>query len=114
MNGKTPSQADLFKTRESLQIPGAKYVPHFVTAEEQREIIQQIEQGCWSHEFARRRQHYGIACEKPDWKNPAPLPPWIENIARRVVATGLFSKMPVQALVNEYQPGQGISPHKDY
>ena len=42
------------------------------------------------------------------------MPSWIEIIARRIVSAGLFSRMPVQALVNEYQPGQGISAHKDY
>ena len=108
------TQGELFDTRERIQIPGATYVPDFVTAEEEREIIRHIEAGGWSHEFARRRQHYGIGYEKPDWKNPAPLPEWIESIAHRVVAAGLFSRMPVQALVNEYQPGQGISAHKDY
>jgi alkylated DNA repair dioxygenase AlkB len=114
MNRKMPTQPDLFNTDERLQIPGATYVLHFVTPEEESEIIRQIEQGAWSREFARRRQHYGIAYDKPDWKNPTPLPGWIENIGKRIVAAGLFSKMPVQALVNEYEPGQGISAHKDY
>src|SRR6185436_4448599 len=114
MTAKMPSQADLFDLREPLNIPGANYVPNFVTAEEELAIIREIERGAWSHEFARRRQHFGIAYEKPDWKNPAPLPRWIEDVATRVVTAGFFSRIPVQALVNEYEPGQGISAHKDY
>ena len=39
---------------------------------------------------------------------------WIDAIARRIVEQKLFACMPVQALVNEYLPGQGISAHRDY
>jgi alkylated DNA repair dioxygenase AlkB len=107
-------QGELFQAAEALDIPGATYVPEFVSLDEERELIREIERGAWSHEFARRRQHYGIAYEKPDWTRPIPLPSWIETIAARIVNKGLFSRMPVQALVNEYEPGQGISAHKDY
>jgi alkylated DNA repair dioxygenase AlkB len=89
-------------------------VPEFVSDGEERDLLSEIERGTWTHEFSRRRQHYGIGYEKPDWTKPAPLPPWIDTIARRIVGAGLFSKMPTQALVNEYEPGQGISAHKDY
>ncbi len=107
-------QRELFQAPKSFEISGAVYVPDFVSVAVERDLISEIEKGTWTHEFARRRQHYGIGYEKPDWRNPTPLPPWIEAIARRVVSAGLFSKIPAQALVNEYQPGQGISAHKDY
>jgi alkylated DNA repair dioxygenase AlkB len=107
-------QMKFFKESGTLEIPGFRYVPEFVTAEEERELIRQIENGTWTHEFARRRQHYGIGYGKQDFTNPSPLPSWIPMIARRIVSAGLFSRMPVQALVNEYEPGQGISAHKDY
>src|SRR5213595_247432 len=108
------NQIELFEEAEVIEIPGATYVREFVSVEEEREQISQIEKGTWTHEFARRRQHYGIAYGKQDRTSPMPLPPWIEKIAHRIVAAGLFSSMPTQALVNEYQPGQGISAHKDY
>src|SRR5690242_17258927 len=107
-------QMKLFKASGKLEIPGFSYVPEFVTVEEERELIRQIENGTWTNEFARRRQHYGIGYGKQDFTNPSPLPSWIAMIARRIVSAGLFSRMPVQALVNEYEPGQGISAHKDY
>ena len=106
-------QMKLFEETDSVKIPGATFVPEFVSVEEERELITYIETGTWTHEFSRRRQHYGIGYGKEE--SPAsPLPPWIDLIAQRIVSAGLFSQMPVQALVNEYQPGQGISAHKDY
>src|SRR5436190_23325050 len=99
-----PSQIDLFQGTEGLEIPGATYVPEFISMEEERDLIRQIEKGTWTYEFARRRQHYGIGYGKQDWTKAGPLPPWIETIAHRIVSTGLFSRMPAQALVNEYQP----------
>ena len=112
--GKMRNQIELFQQRETIEIPGATYVPEFISAEEECDLLRHIERGTWTHEFARRRQHYGIAYGKQDFTKPTPLPPWIEEIARRIVTAGLFSRMPTQALVNEYTPGQGISAHKDY
>jgi alkylated DNA repair dioxygenase AlkB len=107
-------QLKLFEETQALEIPGATYLPEFVSLEEERELIRHIESGTWTHEFARRRQHYGIGYGQQDATRPSPLPPWIEMVAQRIVSAGLFSRMPAQALVNEYQPGQGISAHKDY
>jgi alkylated DNA repair dioxygenase AlkB len=112
--GKMRAQMKLFEETETLQIPGATYVREFVSAQEERDLIGRIEKETWTHEFARRRQHYGIGYGKQDLTRPEPLPSWIEIVARRIVSAGLFSRMPAQALVNEYQPGQGISAHKDY
>jgi alkylated DNA repair dioxygenase AlkB len=108
------NQIELFEIGEKIAIPGATYLEAFISLEEERALIAEIESGNWTHEFARRRQHYGVAYGQTDFAHPSPLPPWIRKIAERVVEGGWFSKMPVQARVNEYQPGQGISAHKDY
>jgi hypothetical protein len=107
-------QGELFQARDRFDIPGATYVAEFVSAGEEQDLISEIERGTWTYEFARRRQHYGIGYENRDRTEPTPLPPWIETLAHRIVGAGLFSKMPAQALVNEYEPGQGIAAHKDY
>ena len=42
------------------------------------------------------------------------FPPWLEAIARRLVAMELFREgCPNAALLNEYDPGQGITRHVD-
>jgi alkylated DNA repair dioxygenase AlkB len=106
-------QMKLFEETERFEIPGATYLRDFVSTEEEQELIGRIEEGTWTHEFSRRRQHYGISYGQ-NGSRPQPLPSWIELIARRIVSAGLFRCMPVQALVNEYRPGQGIAAHKDY
>jgi alkylated DNA repair dioxygenase AlkB len=41
------------------------------------------------------------------------LPDWLQTYAVRLQQAGLFSEIPDQVIINEYQPGQGISPHID-
>jgi alkylated DNA repair dioxygenase AlkB len=41
------------------------------------------------------------------------LPDWLQSYAVRLQQAGLFNKMPDQVIINEYQPGQGISAHID-
>jgi len=106
-------QIDFFKAALP-EIPGLRYVREFITDREQQELVQNIEKGTWTHEFARRRQHFGMDYARPNSIGSTPLPGWIQSIAERVVERGLFTRLPVQALVNEYLPGQGISAHKDY
>jgi alkylated DNA repair dioxygenase AlkB len=106
-------QIQLFEQNRPT-IPGLTYLPEFITPSDECELVKHIDAGQWTHEFARRRQHFGMDYTKPRSRAPVPLPDWIEPIAQKMVARGLFSRMPVQALVNEYEPGQGISAHKDY
>ena len=42
-----------------------------------------------------------------------PLPEWVLPIAQQLCTQGIFSNMPDQLIVNEYQSGQGISAHID-
>jgi alkylated DNA repair dioxygenase AlkB len=112
-SGRMTEQIRLFE-QAPARISGLSYVPEFITRSEALELVKHIEAGNWTHEFARRRQHYGMDYSRPRSNAPVPLPNWIESIARKMVTRGLFSRMPVQALVNEYEPGQGISAHKDY
>ncbi len=98
-----------------LNIPGLTYVPEFISAGQEQELVERIERGEWSHEFARRRQHYGLDYSGGSAeKKPQPMPEWIEKIGRMIFEAGLFDRMPGHALVNEYEPGQGISAHLDY
>ncbi|MEY2408336.1 MAG: hypothetical protein QOF48_1006 [Verrucomicrobiota bacterium] len=107
-------QLHLLNTAPSIPIPGFTYLPEFITIAEEEALLRHIEAGVWSHEFARRRQHYGMDYSNASSHPAVPLPAWIDSIARRIVAQGFFEKMPVHGLVNEYEPGQGISAHRDY
>jgi alkylated DNA repair dioxygenase AlkB len=93
-------------------------VPNFVSNAEESDLIARIDAAPWSDELKRRVQHYGY---RYDYKARAinardyigALPPWADGIAHRLVDCDYFAAFPDQVIVNEYEPGQGISPHTD-
>ena len=100
------------------KIEGLSYIPNFITRDEERALIEAIDQQSWLTDLKRRVQHYGY---KYDYKARAvtddaylgPLPSWIEAVAQRLHNEQLFIDVLDQAIVNEYFPGQGISAHVD-
>lgn len=93
-------------------IAGLQYTTDFITVNEERALIEAIDQQPWLNDLKRQVQHYGY---KYDYKartvTPSsyigPLPEWVEKIA------AWLPFKPDQAIVNEYEPGQGISAHVD-
>lgn len=93
-------------------IPGLAYVPDFISAAEERALMKAIDDQPWLNDLKRRVQHYGY---KYDYRARAvtpdsylgPLPDWLEPVAKKLPFK------PDQAIVNEYEPGQGISAHVD-
>ncbi|MEZ5814307.1 MAG: alpha-ketoglutarate-dependent dioxygenase AlkB [Alphaproteobacteria bacterium] len=93
-------------------IPGLQYLPDFITAAEERTLVEIIDRQPWLNDLKRRVQHYGY---KYDYKARAvtadsylgSLPDWLMPITRKLPFK------PDQAIVNEYLPGQGISAHID-
>lgn len=93
-------------------IAGLRYVPDFITEDDERSLIEAIDQHPWLNDLKRRVQHYGY---KYDYKARAvtneaylgPLPDWITPVAQNLPFK------PDQAIVNEYLPRQGISAHID-
>ena len=110
----------LFKTNEntSLDISGLTYIPDFITKEEEQSLIENIDNSPWLYDLKRRVQHYGY---KYDYKARAvnndaylgPLPEWVKPLSQRLFEEGVFPSAPDQMIVNEYEPGQGISAHVD-
>lgn len=104
--------------QQAPAIEGLQYIPEFITQDEERALIESIDQNPWLTDLKRRVQHYGY---KYDYKarsvtNDAyigELPDWIVPIAQRLHEQGIFEHLPDQAIVNEYEPGQGISAHID-
>ena len=71
----------------------------------------------WLVDLKRRVQHYGYRYDyKARKAEPSmylgPLPAWALPVAQRLTEGG-FMAAPSQLIVNEYQPGQGISAHID-
>ena len=103
------------------QIRGLYYFCGFLDERAQRLLIQCIdaETGQWRSDFERRVQQYGWRYDyrtrtlTPDM-DLGPLPNWVAKVGRRLYSeTNLFDRIPDQAIVNEYWPGQGIALHAD-
>lgn len=110
-------QSSLFETPQPT-ISGLTYIADFIDAANEAALIQTIDAQPWITELKRRVQHYGW---RYDYKARSVtndlrigvLPDWLQTYAVRLQQAGLFTEMPDQAIINEYQPGQGISAHID-
>ena len=107
--------ANLLFNIEEKRVPdisGLQYIPNFISAAKEQSLIEAIDQQPWLNDLKRRVQHYGY---KYDYKARAvtndsylgPIPEWVIPIALKL------SFKPDQVIVNEYEPGQGISTHVD-
>ncbi|MGE3702246.1 MAG: alpha-ketoglutarate-dependent dioxygenase AlkB [Hyphomicrobiaceae bacterium] len=97
---------------------GLSYVPYFVAEPEERELLEAVDAESWRNDLKRRVQHYGYQYDyRARSVDPSmylgPLPSWAQKIVARLVSAGHFLSPPDQLIVNEYLPGQGISPHID-
>ncbi|MDP8963795.1 MAG: alpha-ketoglutarate-dependent dioxygenase AlkB [Cyanobacteriota bacterium] len=114
------TELDLGNTLESdaRDIPGLTYIPEYINIDEQNQLLNIIDQQEWSTKLKRRVQHYGY---RYDYKSGTlasssylgSLPDWVQNIANRVFSDRLTAKLPDQVIINEYEPGQGITSHVD-
>jgi len=103
---------------EQPSVPGLKYVPEFLTVDEEKALIEKIDQSEWMEDLQRRVQHYGW---RYDYKarqvdgsmRIGELPDWAKKYARKLFDNKLVRKLPDQVIVNEYKAGQGISKHVD-
>jgi alkylated DNA repair dioxygenase AlkB len=103
---------------EAKEIPGLAYIPDYINLDEQNQLLNAIDQQEWSTKLKRRVQHYGY---RYDYKNGSlasskylgSLPDWAQSIASRLYDEGLTPKLFDQVIINEYEPGQGITNHID-
>lgn len=112
---------DAGESRDSntgVSVPGLTLVENYISAEEESLILKCIDESQWLNELSRRVQHYGF---KYDYRarridsgmKIGPIPDWCAGVGQRLQDDGYFAKFPDQVIVNEYEPGQGISPHID-
>ena len=108
--------------------PGLEYCPQLLTAHDEAELLAHIDcaNSPWLGDLSRRVQHFGY---KYDYSNRrlddsahiGPLPDWLAQLALRVRAAAseetkclMDAQRPFeQAIINEYEQGQGIAPHVD-
>ena len=101
-----------------VPIPGLQLIPNAITPEHHDHLVTIVDQQPWLTDLRRRVQHYGY---RYDYKSRSvdasqflgPLPDWSLPFLEQLQHAGLIKQVPDQLIVNEYQPGQGISPHID-
>ena len=113
-------QTSLFEeaTPVAPAIAGLYYIPHYIEESTEAALLELIDSQPWMNDLKRRVQHYGW---RYDYKarnvtsdlRIGQLPDWLQSYAVRLQQARLFADMPDQVIINEYQPGQGISAHID-
>lgn len=104
--------------KEYPNVDGVNYIERFITESEEKQLLRYIDAGIWLNDLRRRVQHFGY---KYDYRlrridpnmHIGALPDWLQKLSDRFVAEGFFEDTPDQVIANEYDPGQGITPHVD-
>ncbi len=114
---RQPSLFDDGAENNEPSVPGLQYIPEYITEDQEQKLIAAVDKKEWLTELKRRVQHYGF---KYNYKrgvkklDPAPaLPRWAVNLAQKLQRDALAEELPDQLIINEYEPGQGISAHVD-
>ena len=119
-------QLSLLSEETSAAPTGLEYHDEFLTASEEAALLKPIDASEWLTDLSRRVLHFGY---KYDYSNRrldetariGPLPEWLVQLTHKIreaasegVQQLLDPRQPFeQAIINEYQPGQGIAPHID-
>lgn len=98
--------------------PGATYAHDYISLKEENRLLSLIDASPWLDSLKRRVQHYGFLYDyrsrRIDYSMYlGPLPTWASYFAQELYNSGLIGYVADQVIVNEYLPGQGISPHID-
>lgn len=103
--------------KSDLLIPGFRLYPDFITESIEEDLIHEIDSQLWIVDYDRRLQYYGYRNELEApydlVKIPVPIPEAIKILAEQIHKLKYIDNMPDQVIINEYNPGQGIRPHKD-
>jgi len=102
----------------SHSIQGLLLLKNYITPKQEKQFLTKIDKTSWLNDLKRRVQHYGY---KYDYRTRridvsmkiGALPNWINELAEGLQQEGYFQNIPDQVIVNEYEIGQGISPHID-
>jgi alkylated DNA repair dioxygenase AlkB len=117
------TQLDIFSSlsiskAQWQDIEGLVYVQNYISKDDEKKLLEIIDAQPWILDLKRRVQHYGYRYNYKSRRidlsmKVGNLPDWLNNLAQRLYAEGYFKEMPDQVIINEYEPGQGISPHID-
>lgn len=101
-------------------LPGLYLWKNFLTIPQENDLWTRTYQQPWNHTLKRKTQHYGYEyaySSRHLQKAEQEIPDWlhfiIQQAMEKVKLLGIVLKFPDQAIINEYEPGQGIAHHID-
>ena len=111
-------QLSLFDTKSIPFIKGLRYIPDYISKVQENYLINIIDAQDWLTNLKRRVQHYGF---KYDYKARSitidnyigAIPDWLLPLCQKLLEDKIFFSLADQVIINEYSPGQGITPHID-
>ena len=103
------------------KINGFKYKSNYISLDEEKILIENIDKLQWDTRLKRRTQHYGHLYKYKYIiykfnENVPPVPEFLINLFKKIQTDGYAGDIQLdklQVIINEYIPGQGISPHID-
>ncbi|KAH8051171.1 hypothetical protein JL722_10868 [Aureococcus anophagefferens] len=98
---------------DALAAAGVALVHDFISADEEAALLETVDGGAWEGTLSRRVQHYGhrfVYESKTCAPVDRPLPPMFRAVCGRLPRRPWANDGAAQVTVNEYEPGQGISP----
>ena len=109
----TPKKVLLFDA-----IHGLQYIEDYIDEHQHNWLLAEIDKNLWLDDLKRRVQHYGF---KYDYKarrvdigmHLGELPEWLKRLSQKLYEDKHMPEVADQVIVNEYEPGQGISSHID-
>jgi alkylated DNA repair dioxygenase AlkB len=113
-----PETTDRQNAAVVASIEGLRYVPGYVRPRDAEILLAAVDAAPWMTDMRRRVQHYGWRYDYTRRTiDPSmylgPLPPWAADLAEWLHINDYVEAVPDQVIVNEYEPGQGISAHVD-
>ncbi len=119
LHQQSPEQQSLSRNQEVVtMINGLQYVENYIAEDQHNWLLARIDEHQWLDDLKRRVQHYGF---KYDYKartvdmdmHIGELPAWLKRLSAKLYKDEYMPEVPDQVIVNEYEPGQGISNHID-
>ena len=100
------------------EIDGLNYIENYIDNIQHDWLLNKIDEQEWLTDLKRRVQHYGF---KYDYKarkinldmRIGDIPDWLIGLSKMLYNDSCMRQVSDQVIINEYQPGQGISNHVD-
>lgn len=108
---------DLYEQYRIGSVPSIYLIPNFISKHTEDQLFNNIDR-CknWKTvDSGRSVQCLGGSISGKGKLIATSLPEWVDPLVHKLSSTGIFgeSSAPNHILINSYQPGQGIMPHKD-